>query len=172
MAAAFQHALARVRSAGISVRPVDIAGLLTRLNGAQRTVMFYEGARFHEQRYKEFGARLADMADLVREGLQIPVERYDEDRRYIAECKNHMREIYRATPVILVPAATGPAPLGLGSTGDSRMNAPWTALGTPAISIPMPVASGLPLGLQLTADHGQDARVIRTAVRIQRALGS
>jgi len=29
----------------------------------------------------------------------------------------------------------------------------------------MPVPNELPLGLQLTADHGQDARVIRTAVR-------
>jgi Asp-tRNA(Asn)/Glu-tRNA(Gln) amidotransferase A subunit family amidase len=52
------------------------------------------------------------------------------------------------------------------------MNAPWTALCTPAISIPMPVANGLPLGLQLTADHGQDARVLRTAARLERLLGS
>ena len=37
------------------------------------------------------------------------------------------------------------------------MNAPWTTLGTPAISIPMPLKSGLPLGLQLTAKPGQDA---------------
>jgi Asp-tRNA(Asn)/Glu-tRNA(Gln) amidotransferase A subunit family amidase len=80
--------------------------------------------------------------------------------------------MYKATPVILVPAATGPAPLGLTSTGDARMNAPWTALGTPAISIPMPVSGGLPLGLQLTADHGQDGRVLRTAVRLQRMLDS
>jgi Asp-tRNA(Asn)/Glu-tRNA(Gln) amidotransferase A subunit family amidase len=50
------------------------------------------------------------------------------------------------------------------------MNAPWTALGTPAISIPMPVAGGLPLGLQLTADHGQDARVLQTALRIHGIL--
>lgn len=50
------------------------------------------------------------------------------------------------------------------------MNAPWTALGTPAITIPMPVGNGLPLGLQLTADHGQDARVIRTAVRLHQVL--
>jgi amidase len=62
--------------------------------------------------------------------------------------------------------------LGLASTGNPRMNAPWTALGTPAISIPMPVSSGLPLGLQLTADHGQDARLLRTAVRVQRMLGN
>jgi len=134
--------------------------------------MFYEGARFHEQRFKEYGARLADMADLVRDGLQIPVERYDEAMRYIAECKTRVAEVYKATPVILVPAATGPAPLGFASTGNPRMNAPWTALGTPAITIPMPVATGLPLGLQLTANHGQDARVIRTAVRLQRMLGS
>jgi Asp-tRNA(Asn)/Glu-tRNA(Gln) amidotransferase A subunit family amidase len=80
--------------------------------------------------------------------------------------------MYKATPVILVPAATGPAPRGLASTGDPEMNAPWTAVGTPAISIPMPVTSGLPLGLQITADQGQDARAIRTAVQLHRMLGS
>ena len=114
--------------------------------------------------------RLADLADLVREGLQISLSQYDEARRYIAACKAGMAGIYEATPVIVVPAATGPAPFGLASTGDARMNAPWTALGTPAISIPMPVQSGLPLGLQLTADHGEDARVIRMAVRLQGIL--
>ena len=29
-------------------------------------------------------------------------------------------ELYKATPMILVPAAAGPAPVGLGSTGDPR----------------------------------------------------
>jgi Asp-tRNA(Asn)/Glu-tRNA(Gln) amidotransferase A subunit family amidase len=101
----------------------------------------------------------------------MPVARYDEARRYVAECKTKIGEMYKTTPVILVPAATGPAPRGMTTTGDPRMNAPWTALATPAISIPMPVQGGLPLGLQLTADYGQDARVIRTAVRLQPLLG-
>jgi Asp-tRNA(Asn)/Glu-tRNA(Gln) amidotransferase A subunit family amidase len=172
MAAAFQNALSLLRSAGVAIRSIDIAGMLAKLFDAANTVLFYEGARIHEQRFNEYGSRLADLADLVQEGLQISVERYDEARRYIAECKARVAEMYKLTPVILVPAATGPAPLGLASTGDARMNAPWTALGTPAISIPLPVPSGLPLGLQLTADHGQDARVLRTAVRLQRMLGS
>ncbi|HEV3059845.1 MAG TPA: amidase [Vicinamibacterales bacterium] len=172
MAAAFQDALSRLRGAGVSVRSVDIAGMLSRLADAQRIVMFYEGARFHQERFKEYGARLADMADLVREGLQIPVQQYDAAMKYVAECREKVAELYKATPVILVPAATGPAPLGLASTGDSRMNSPWTALGTPAITIPMPVAHGLPLGLQLTAGHGEDDRVIRTAVRLQQVLGT
>lgn len=55
-------------------------------------------------------------------------------------------------------------------TGDSRMNSPWTPLGTPAITIPMPAGSGLPLGLQLTATPGEDARVIRTAVKLEQLL--
>ena len=80
-----------------------------------------------------------------------------------------LSELYRTTPVILVPAATGAAPRGLSYTGDPRINAPWTGLGTPAVSIPMPV-TGLPLGLQLTANHGQDARVLRAAVRLHRVL--
>ncbi len=172
MAAAFQNALSLLRSAGASIRLIDISGMLAKLSEAAKTVLFYECARFHQPRFNEYGSRLADLADLVREGLQISVQRYDDARRYIAECKAQMTEKYKATPVILTPAATGPAPLGLASTGDPRMNAPWTALGTPAISLPLPVPSGLPLGLQLTADHGQDARVIRTAVRLQRMLGS
>jgi Asp-tRNA(Asn)/Glu-tRNA(Gln) amidotransferase A subunit family amidase len=171
MAAAFQQAISRLRSAGVTIRSVDLAGMLARLVETSRTIMFYEGARFHERRYQEYGARMADMGDLVREGLQIPVEQYDDARKFVAECRLKVAELFKATPVILVPAATGPAPLGLSSTGDSRLNAPWTALGTPAITIPMPVGGALPLGLQLTADHGEDARVIRTAVRLERLLG-
>jgi Asp-tRNA(Asn)/Glu-tRNA(Gln) amidotransferase A subunit family amidase len=182
MAVAFQEALSHFRRAGASIRSIDIAGMLARLDEASTTVMFYEAARFHHQRYIEYGeygdhgnggSRLGDLADLVREGLLISPERHDEARRYIAECKVEVTELYKATPVILAPSATGPAPAGLASTGDPRMNAPWTALGTPAISIPLPVPDGdLPLGLQLTADHGEDARVLRTAVRLQAMLGS
>ena len=172
MEAAFRSAIARLRSAGASVRSVDVAGMLARLTDASNTVMFYEGARFHEERFKQYGSRLEDMANLVRDGLKIPVAHYDDARRVIAESKVRIAEMYKATPVILVPAATGPAPSGLASTGDPRMNAPWTALGTPAISIPMPMSNGLPLGLQLTADHGEDARVIRAAVRVAGLLGS
>jgi amidase len=172
MSAAFQTTVSRLRTAGVTLRSVDISSMLTKLDDAASTVMFYEGARFHEQRFKEYGSRLEDMASLVRDGLKISVERYDDARRLIAESKARMTELFKQTPVILVPAATGPAPLGLASTGDPRMNAPWTALGTPALSIPMPVSKELPLGLQLAADNGQDARVIRMAVRLAGLLAN
>ena len=170
MAMALQDAVSRLRAAGMTIQPVDLGDMLTRLNQASRIVMAYEAARFHEQRYKEYGSGLADMANLVQEGLQVESDRYDEARAYIGECQARVSKVYEVTPVMLLPAATGPAPFSLASTGDPRMNAPWTALGTPAISIPMSAFNGLPLGLQLTADRGDDARVLHTAVRVAAAL--
>jgi Asp-tRNA(Asn)/Glu-tRNA(Gln) amidotransferase A subunit family amidase len=170
MATALQDAVSRLRAAGMTIQPVDLGDMLTRLNQASRIVMAYEAARFHEQRYKEYGSGLADMANLVQEGLQVESDRYDEARAYIGECQARVSKVYEVTPVMLLPAATGPAPFSLASTGDPRMNAPWTALGTPAISIPMSTFNGLPLGLQLTADRGDDARVLHTAVRVAAAL--
>jgi Asp-tRNA(Asn)/Glu-tRNA(Gln) amidotransferase A subunit family amidase len=167
MANAFRKAVSLLRRSGVSIKTVDIAAMLKKLDEANDVEMFYEGARFHESRSKEYGTRLDQpLADLIRDGLKIPPERYDEARRTISDGRVRMAEIFKSTPVILTPAATGPAPLGLSTTGDPRMNAPWTALGTPAMSIPMPIASGLPLGLQLTADLGQDSRLLQAAVQL------
>ena len=170
MSAAFQKAVASRRKASIPSRPVDISSVLIKLADAQHTISFYEAARFHQQRFNQYGDRLGYLATLVREGLGITEGRYEEALQYVSASRLRLTEMYKATPVILVPAAAGPAPLGLSYTGDGRMNSPWTALGTPAISIPMPVSGGLPLGLQLAADHGQDARLLRTAARLHRVL--
>jgi Asp-tRNA(Asn)/Glu-tRNA(Gln) amidotransferase A subunit family amidase len=166
MAAAFQRAVARLQRAGVRLVSIDIVAMLSSLNSAARTVMFYEGARFHRERFEQYGDRLADLATLVREGLQITEAMYGQAKQEITDSQIRCRELFARAPIILVPAATGPAPLGLGFTGDTSMNAPWTALGTPAISIPMVVAGGLPLGLQLTAGRGQEALVLRSAVRL------
>ena len=40
-----------------------------------------------------------------------------------------------------------------------------------AISIPLPVREGIPLGLPLTAAHGQDALLLANAVRVHASLG-
>jgi Asp-tRNA(Asn)/Glu-tRNA(Gln) amidotransferase A subunit family amidase len=172
MAAAFERASTKLRSAGCSIRSIDIAGMLASLADAAHTVMIYEGARFHRERWEEHGARLADLADMVRDGLEVSDSQYQDAREHIERCRHRVAELYRSTPVILVPAATGPAPAGLASTGDPAMNAPWTALGTPAISIPMPVGRALPLGLQLTAAHGQEAMLLRTAEYVSEILES
>jgi Asp-tRNA(Asn)/Glu-tRNA(Gln) amidotransferase A subunit family amidase len=171
MANAFRQSLSLLRNAGVGIKTIDISGMLKKLDEANDVVMFYEGARYHEPRLKEYGDRLDQpLAALIRNGLKIPQERYDQAKGYISEGRAQMAVLFKSTPVILTPAAPGPAPLGLSTTGDPRMNAPWSALGTPAVSIPMPIATGLPLGLQLTADLGQDSRLLRAAIQLQGRL--
>jgi len=165
MAKAFPQAIALLRRSGITIKTVDIAARLKDLSDASDLIQAYEGARYHEVRLKEFGDRLDQpLAELIRDGLKIPVERYNTIKQLVADNRQRFAEIFKSAPVILTPAAPGQAPLGLSTTGDPRMNAPWTAMGNPALSIPMPLASGLPLGLQLTADLGQDSRVLQAGL--------
>jgi Asp-tRNA(Asn)/Glu-tRNA(Gln) amidotransferase A subunit family amidase len=170
MAEAFRAAVARLAAAGVRIARLDLAAMLDSLAEASTTVMAFEGARFHQSRYQEHGERIGGhLASLVRAGLAIDQPRYDAARRAIETHGAAIAAYFDASPIVLVPAATGPAPFGLESTGDARMNSPWTALGTPAISIPMPV-DGLPLGLQVVGRAGDDARVLRAAARLHDLL--
>ncbi len=75
-----------------------------------------------------------------------------------------LQAIFDRYDAILTPAAPGPAPRGLQSTGSSVFNGIWTLCGTPAITLPLLQAeNGLPMGVQLVGSRGDDARLLRTA---------
>lgn len=172
MAMAFRAAVATLRAAGVRTMPVDIGALVQQLNPAWQAVAYYEGARVHAERFDTYGDRLLDLADLVRRGRGTSDAAYRAAQASIAEGKKRVEATFRDAPIILAPAATSAAPRGLTYTGDSSLNSAWTAWGTPAVSIPMPVGVALPLGLQLTAAPGQDARVLQAAVKFERLLAS
>lgn len=152
---------------------IALPAAFQRVLPAVRLVNNYEGARTHEARWKEHGERIgAKLAQLVAGGLQIPRDEYVRAVAAIGEARTAMEAVFREYAVVLTPSAPGPAPVGLASTGDPRMNAPWTGLGCPAISIPMPrgAVSRMPLGLQLTAARGRDSELLSAAVRISAAI--
>ena len=63
-------------------------------------------------------------------------------------------------------SASGPAPLGLESTGSPVFAAPASLLGAPAISIPYFTVESLPLGFQLVAAVGADANLFANAAAL------
>ena len=73
-------------------------------------------------------------------------------------------ELFNEYDTILTPSAPGPAPRGLASTGNPVFCSIWTYLGVPAVSLPLLWdENGLPIGVQLVAKRGNDARLLRTA---------
>lgn len=72
--------------------------------------------------------------------------------------------LFNDVDALICPAATGAAPLGLASTGDSIFNGLWTYTGVPAITLPlMSSADGAPMGVQLLGRVGDDARLLAAA---------
>ena len=70
------------------------------------------------------------------------------------------------------PAAPGPAPESIASTGNSNMNLPWTYTGTPAITLPAGhSANGLPLGLQIAGAAMADEKLVSWAQQLAELLG-
>ncbi len=136
---------------------------------AVRLVNNYEGARTHEAAWREYGGRVGQkLAALIEEGLKIPADEYMRALAVIEEGRRAMDVVFREYPVLLTPSAPGAPPEGLASTGDPRMNAPWTGLGCPAISIPMVrgEVSRMPLGLQITAASGRDGELLDAAAKL------
>ena len=171
MERAVRAAAEALRASGVEVDEMDPPPGWDGLLAAARTVNTYEGARSHAARYREFGDRIGiRLAALVREGLAVPEGAYQAALDHIAGMRGTVSQIFWEYPAILTPAATGAAPEGLSSTGDPWQNAPWTALGVPAISVPLP-GSGAPMGLQITAAWGRDDALISVAAHAERLLG-
>jgi Asp-tRNA(Asn)/Glu-tRNA(Gln) amidotransferase A subunit family amidase len=168
---AFGDTIDKLRADGFSVATIEFPLEWPDLLAASRLVSQYEGARTHELTWRQHGARMgAQVSQLIANGLKIPQSRYLQALAVIVAMKIKMDAIFREYPVILTPAAPGPAPFSLNSTGDPRMNSTWTALGAPAISIPIPRGGALPLGLQMTARCGDDALLLDFALLLESAL--
>ena len=61
-------------------------------------------------------------------------------------------------------AATGPAPVGLESTGDPAFVVAGSMLGAPALNLPLLADEGLPLGFQMLGfEHGDADLFARAA---------
>ena len=79
--------------------------------------------------------------------------------------------VFDHVDALVTPATLGTAPAGLDSTGDPVMCTLWTYLGMPTLSLPLLHGdNGLPIGVQLVGRRGDDARLLRTARWLVKAV--
>jgi amidase len=169
---------ARVRELAWPYEPRADEPAFTRLADAQRTVQLFETARAlgAEGQYRREGLS-ARLASLIEEGRAVAAADYIEALQLGRICAAQLDALFGEADVLLTPSAPGEAPHGLGATGDPQFNRPWHFLGGPQINLPLPPAlahgeSGLPLGLQVVARAGDDARALAAAAWIEAQLAA
>jgi len=130
-----------------------------------RTVMLADLAKSYHSFYERGRDKLSDnLRALIEEGQGIGAVDYIRALEWRGVLNGGLNEIYGEYDGILSPAAPGEAPVGLETTGDPSFCTLWTYCGTPAVTLPiLRGATGLPMGVQLTASRGDDGRLLRTA---------
>jgi Asp-tRNA(Asn)/Glu-tRNA(Gln) amidotransferase A subunit family amidase len=130
-----------------------------------RTIMEADLARSFAREYDEGKDRLSKtLIEMIERGHSILATHYNHAVDQIAMLNELLEDVFTKYDAILTPATTGEAPMGLQSTGNPIFCTIWTFCGMPAITLPLLQGSnGMPMGVQLVAPRGDDARLLRTA---------
>ncbi len=178
--AVFEAALERVAQAGPALlRRGDNAAVARAETALERALPVSQQVNTWESRWPINTYRARDPSkltqfalDRVAEAERMTLAHY---RERLAE-RAQIRAVYAALAAecdaAVTLSATGPAPLGLESTGDPIFVVAGSCLGVPAISLPVLEVEGLPVGLQLLGFLDADAGLIGTATWVRDLLAS
>jgi Asp-tRNA(Asn)/Glu-tRNA(Gln) amidotransferase A subunit family amidase len=171
-AAALDAARDALERAGAAVAERAIAPQHHGLAEAQNTIMEFEMAQALASERIEHSAELSPrLAQMLDAGMTIGADEYERALARAAEARAGLDAFLGECNAVLVPAAPGEAPLGLGNTGDPIFNRMWTLLGAPCVTLPARWAeNGLPTGVQLVGRSRDDARLMGCAAFLERAL--
>jgi Asp-tRNA(Asn)/Glu-tRNA(Gln) amidotransferase A subunit family amidase len=172
--AQFQVTCELLARAGFDVRPVAALADLDDVEARHRLAVAAETARVHAEWYPKY-------RDLYRPATVELIERgrgvSDEELAAALGGRQRLRGELTALmdrhglDLWMAPAATGPAPRGLDSTGNPAMSFPWTYAGMPAVAVPSGVnEEGLPLAVQLIARFWADEALLAWAREVEGAV--
>jgi len=158
-------AATRLRQHGAEVIAVDFPAPWREAHLVHRTIMLHEAAQ-----------RLGPLQDRERARLSPKLNAALDEGRAISTADYRVAMVLRDAAIvsfaewlggydaIIAPPAPGPAPEGLGSTGDPSCCTLWSLTGFPALVLPIGLAgNGMPLGMQLGAPVGNDDRLLAVA---------
>ena len=169
--AAFEAALDALRAAGVTLvdqhSAGDVAALEDRLRGvdqiAQTISIFERRWPFLEYLHRYPDRLSAAATERAQRSAQISRDEYLhalERQQAIRQSIEAMRP--RVDGFISLTAA-GPAPIGLGHTGDRSFQIFWTLTAAPSITLPRLRVAALPVGLQIMGFRDADAALAATA---------
>jgi amidase len=173
--AAVENAAAALGKAGAVVREVNLPESFAGLPALARgTINHYERAACMAFEWDNHRAALSpQMRRYIEAGLNTSRADYVEAWRRVEQCRALLPKVFEDVDVLLTPCVPGEAPKGLASTGDPSMQAMWTALHTPSMTLPTHRGpNDLPVGIQLVAPRYEDDRLLDCARWIWIKIGA
>jgi Asp-tRNA(Asn)/Glu-tRNA(Gln) amidotransferase A subunit family amidase len=169
---AHAFATAAERLAAKGARLAELVLPFEELDAAASTILVYEMARGLAHEVARHRERIAPMLlERIDAGAAMSYEKYRQAIEYANDCRLKLRDRFGDLDAILTPSATGEAPLGLGSTGNTAMNRLWTLLHGPCVTVPAGDGpAGMPVGVQLVGLPGADARTLAVARWVEGAF--
>ncbi len=168
--AALEAARRAAERAGARVSAVALPDPLPEAWALHRVIQDYEGRQALAWEIAAHRPLLpAKMGRQLDAAEAITAAEYDAARRCAHRSRRALKDLFGDFDALLTFSAAGPAPAGLGSTGDPRYNRLWTLMGVPCVSVPVP-GDGLPVGAQVIARFGDDGRALAVARLIEGAL--
>jgi Asp-tRNA(Asn)/Glu-tRNA(Gln) amidotransferase A subunit family amidase len=172
----FRATCLRLREAGYLIRSVNAMPDFSAIRERHYLITAADAYRVHAQAgwFPRFRAlyhpRTVELLESGQAVSEDQVALASAGREQLRQELNELMDEYQIDAWIS-PAAPGPAPKGLESTGDPVMNLPWTQVGFPALNLPSGHnREGLPLGLQLTGRLNQDEVLFEWAMEIEKLI--
>jgi Asp-tRNA(Asn)/Glu-tRNA(Gln) amidotransferase A subunit family amidase len=170
--AALRIAAAAAEKAGAAVRVLKLANVFAEAWDAQAIIQDFEA---HRALAWEYQTHHDEIAPKLRAKMDETAGLAPSAHIQALAVANRARTAFDGAlsdvDVVLTYSAPGAAPKGLASTGEARFNRLWTLLGVPCVNVTADVADGgLPVGVQIIARFGEDAKALAAARFVEDAL--
>ena len=166
---AMEQAATWLREAGWRVMDLALPAGFEHLGHALDTISDHEACASLALEWQAHRAQLSGgvQAKIAR-GLALPQATVAQAYALADQGRARRGQVFGSCDFVLTPSAPGFSPLlSAADPGDSSFSKLWTILGTPGVSVPIPMPGPLPVGLQVVCDLGRDHAALRCARAIE-----
>lgn len=148
-----------------TIHVVDLPEQFNDIYRDHQNIMEADLALNFAKEYRNGKSQLSNvLCEMIERGQKVLATEYNSALGRVSDYSEYLEQVFDEYDAILTPSTLGPAPIGLEKTGSPVMNTIWTLCGNPAINLPLLQSpDGMPVGVQIVAGKGDDARLFRNS---------